>query len=106
TTPLQEQHLFLVFLYLFFVNRLYLLHVRHNFCFHRFANHIFHAIALCQYLNSFYFLALFAYELTCPLVYLISIFHFYTLQNSYVDRSFLGGTNVTHFCSFPAITSM
>src|SRR5699024_12120170 len=75
-------------------------------CFHRFANHNFHAFALCQYLHSFYFLALFDYEIACPLVQLISLFAFYKLHNSYVNRSFLGGTNVRHFCSFPAITSM
>src|SRR5699024_9402919 len=66
----------------------------------------FHAFALCQYLHSFYFLALFDYEIACPLVQLISLFAFYKLHNSYVNRSFLGGTNVRHFCSFPAITSM
>src|SRR5699024_11425795 len=33
TTHLQEQHLFLFFVYLFFVNRLCLLHVRYNLCF-------------------------------------------------------------------------
>src|SRR5699024_12720224 len=81
-------------------------HVRYNLCFHRFANHNFHAFALCQYLHSFYFLALFDYEIACPLVQLISLFAFYKLHNSYVNRSFLGGTNVRHFCSFPAITSM
>src|SRR5699024_11276167 len=70
--------------------------------FHRFANHNFHAFALCQYLHSFYFLALFDYEIACPLVQLISLFAFYKLHNSYVNRSFLGGTNVRHFCSFPA----
>src|SRR5699024_12458354 len=70
------------------------------------SNHNFHAFALCQYLHSFYFLALFDYEIACPLVQLISLFAFYKLHNSYVNRSFLGGTNVRHFCSFPAITSM
>src|SRR5690625_7174809 len=64
------------------------------------------AFALCQYLHSFYFLALFDYEIACPLVQLISLFAFYKLHNSYVNRSFLGGTNVRHFCSFPSITSM
>src|SRR5699024_12129349 len=77
-----------------------------NLCFHRFANHNFHAFALCQYLHSFYFLALFDYEIACPLVQLISLFAFYKLHNSYVNRSFLGGTNVRHFCSFLAITSL
>src|SRR5699024_3027648 len=103
---LQEQHLFLFFVYPFFVNRLCLLHVRYNLCFHRFANHNFHALALCQYLHSFYFLALFDYEIARTLVQLISLFAFYKLHNSYVNRSFLGDTNVRHFCSFPAITSM
>src|SRR5699024_11404683 len=70
-----------------------------NLCFHRFANHNFHAFALCQYLHSFYFLALFDYEIACPLVQLISLFAFYKLHNSYVNRSFLGGTNVRHFRS-------
>src|SRR5699024_4249859 len=37
-----------------------------------------------------------------PLVQLISLFAFYKLHNSYVNRSFLGGTNVRHFCFFPA----
>src|SRR5699024_1622196 len=77
-----------------------------NLCFHRFANHNFHAFALCQYLHSFYFLALFDYEIACPLVQLISLFAFYKLHNSYVNRSFLGGTNVRHFSSFPALTCM
>src|SRR5699024_2318857 len=106
TTHLQEQHLFLFFVYLFFVNRLCLLHVRYNLCFHRFANHNFHAFALCQYLHSFYFLALFDYEIACPLFQLISLFAFYKLHNSYVTLSFLVGTNVRHFCSFPAIPSL
>src|SRR5699024_3796576 len=106
TTHLQEHHLFLFFVFLYFVNRLCLLHVRYNLCIHRFANHNFHAFALCQYLHSFYFLALFDYEIACPLVQLISLFAFYKLHNSYVNRSFLGGTNVRHFCSFLAITSM
>src|SRR5699024_4721650 len=149
TTHLQEQHLFLFFVSLFFVNRFCLLHFRSNLCFplffihdflvfsyslyhhsffflfflfclialfpflfrfslcfHRFSNHNFHAFSLCHYLHSFYFLALFDYEIACPLVHLISLFAFYKLHNSYVTRSFLGGTNVRHFCSFPAITSM
>src|SRR5699024_12666455 len=106
TTHFQEMLLFLFFVYLFFWFRLCLLHVRYYLCFHRFANHTFHAFALCQYLHSFHFLALFDYEIACPLVQLISLFAFYKLHNSYVNRSFLGGTNVRHFCSFPAITSM
>src|SRR5699024_8246059 len=106
TTHLQEQLLFLFFEDLFILNRLCLLYVRYNLCFYLFANNIFHAIALCQYLHSFYFLALFDYVIACSLVQLISLFAFFTLHNSYVTRSFLGGTNVRHFCSFPAITSM
>src|SRR5699024_10596925 len=61
TTHLQEQHLFLFFVYLFFVNRLCLLHVRYNLCFHRFSNHNFYVFTLCQYFLSFYFLSLFSY---------------------------------------------
>src|SRR5699024_12636892 len=49
---------------------------------------------------SFYFFALFDYEIACLLVQLISLFAFYKLHNSYVNRSFLGGTNVRHFRSF------
>src|SRR5699024_11839869 len=90
---------------LFFVTRLCLLHVRYNLCFHRFANHNFHVFALCQYLRWFYFLVLFDYEIACLLVQLISLFAFYKPHSSYVKRSFLGGTNVRHFCSFPATTS-
>src|SRR5699024_1883479 len=104
-THLQEQHLSSFFVYLFFVTRLCLLHVRYNLCFHRFANHNFHAFALCQYLHWFYFLALFDCEIACLLVQLISLFAFYKLHNSYVNRSFLGGTNVRHFRFFPATTS-
>ncbi|PBC00461.1 hypothetical protein CK220_31185 [Mesorhizobium sp. WSM3860] len=33
-------------------------------------------------------------------MHLISLFAFYKLHNSYVNRSFLGGTNVRHFRSF------
>src|SRR5699024_9042381 len=106
TTHLQEQHLFLFFVYLCLVNGLCLVYVRYNLCFHRFSNHNFHAFALCQYLHLFYFLALFDYEIACPLVHLISLFAFYKLHNSYVNRSFLVGTNVSHFCSFPSFSSM
>src|SRR5699024_6360879 len=74
TTHLQEQHLFLFFVYLFFVNRLCLLHVRYNLCFYRFANHNFHAFVLCQYLHFFFFLVLFDYYISCPLVYLVLLF--------------------------------
>src|SRR5699024_11947846 len=104
TTHLQEQHLFLFFVYLFFVNRLCLLHVRYNLCFHRFANHNFHAFALCQYLHSFYFLVFFDYDIACPLVLLFSIFSFYILYNSYVYRSFLVTINFWYFCSFTIYT--
>src|SRR5699024_4315586 len=97
---------FFFFLVLFFVNPFFSFTVPYYLCFHRFANHNFHAFARCQYLHSFYFLALFDYEIACPLVQLISLFAFYKLHNSYVNRSFLGGTNVRHFCSFPPITSM
>src|SRR5699024_9204850 len=62
--------------------------------------------ALYQYLHLFYFLALFDYEIACLLVQLISLFAFYKLHNSYVNRSFLGGTHVRHFFSFSATTSM
>src|SRR5699024_5559525 len=106
TTHLQEQHLFLFFVYLFFVNRLCLLHVRYNVCFHRFAIHIFHAFVLSVYLHSFYFLALFDYEIACPLVRLTSLFASCTLHISSVNRSLSGGTNVRHCCCFPALTSM
>src|SRR5699024_8670989 len=88
------------FIYLFFMIIIYLLHVRYNLYFYRFVNHNFHVFALCQYLHSFYFLALFDYEIACLLVQVISLFAFYKLHNSYVNRSFLGGTNVRHFCFF------
>src|SRR5699024_6282284 len=55
---------------------------------------------------SFYFLALFGYEIVFTLVQLISLFLFNKLHSSYVSRSLLFGTNVSHFCSFPSITSM
>src|SRR5699024_5028153 len=60
----------------------------------------FHVFAHGQYHHSFYFFALFDYEIACLLVQLISLFAFYKLHNSYVNRSFLGGTNVRHFRSF------
>src|SRR5699024_5311323 len=89
TTHLQEQHLFLFFVYLFFVNQLCLLHVRYNLCFHRFANHNFHAFALCQYLHSFYFLALFDYDIVCFFVHLISLFVFFLFFFFFVFQIFL-----------------
>src|SRR5699024_12477769 len=98
--------LFLFFVFLFFSNLLCRLHVCYNLYFYLFVNHTFHVYALCQYLNSFHFLALFDYEIACILVQLISLFAFYKLHNSYVNRSFLGGTNVRHFFSFSATTSM
>src|SRR5699024_2901134 len=88
------------FLFLFFVILLFLFHVRYYLFFYRFFNHNFHVFSLCQYLHSFYFLALFDYEIACLLVQVISLFAFYKLHNSYVNRSFLGGTNVRHFCFF------
>src|SRR5699024_2552887 len=106
TTHLHEQHLLLFYVYLFVVNRLYLLHVRYILFFHSFAHHTFIAFSLCQYLHTIYFLVLFYYYISFTLFHLISVFVFYKLHNSYVTRSFLGGTNVRHFCSFPAITSM
>src|SRR5699024_12447159 len=74
--------------------------------FYHSSNHNFHVFALYQYLHLFYFLALFDYEIACLLVQLISLFAFYKLHNSYVNRSFLGGTNVRHFFYFSATTSM
>src|SRR5699024_5970406 len=64
------------------------------------SNHYFHVLAHGQYHHSFYFFALFDYEIACLLVQLISLFAFYYLHNSSVNRSFLGGTNVRHFRSF------
>src|SRR5699024_12365663 len=73
---------------------------RSNQYFYHFSNHNFHVFAHGQYHHSFYFFALFDYEIACLLVQLISLFAFYKLHNSYVNRSFLGGTNVRHFRSF------
>src|SRR5699024_10886220 len=106
TTHLQEQHLLLFFVYLLFVHRSCLLHVRCHLWLHRSASRKFHAVARCQYPPAFYSLALIAYAIACPLVPLIASLPSYILQISYVNRSLLCGTNVRHLYYFPASTSM
>src|SRR5699024_9252859 len=72
TTHLQEQHLFLFFVYLFFVNRLCFLHVRYNLCFFRFAIHNFLLFFFFLYFHFFYFFFFFCFFCSFVLVFVFS----------------------------------
>src|SRR5690625_7503447 len=83
-------YFFLFFFFLFFVFQLFLSLALYNHYFHYSLDHNFHVKVLHQYHHSFYFLALFGYEIECLSNHVISFSAFERLHNSKKSAPFGG----------------